>query len=249
MDAGAVWSELAPEWAAHWGGVVAPVHQRLIAATRIGPGTRVLDVGCGSGEFLAALGAVGAVVAGADPAPAMLGLARVRAPGADLRPAGFEELPWDADSQDVVTAVNALQFADDTVDALTEAARVTRPGGLVAIANWAEGALSDLDAIEAALAAEAGEDPVPDGDLRVPGGLEEVLVEAGLGVCEAGLVDVPWEVPDAVALVKGVLLGEDEAAQAARTATVLDAARAFRTSDGGYRLVNRFRFAIGVVPA
>ncbi|WP_154794079.1 class I SAM-dependent methyltransferase [Occultella kanbiaonis] len=249
MGSGAVWSELAPEWAAHWGGVAAPVHQRLIEATGTGPGTRVLDVGCGSGEFLAALSEVGAVVAGADPAPAMLDLARVRAPGADLRPAGFEDLPWSADSHDVVTAVNALQFADDTVDALVEAARVTRPGGLIAIANWAEGALSDLDAIEAALAAEAGEDPGPDGDLRVPGGLEEVLAEAGLDVREAGLVDVPWVVPDAVALVRGVLLGEDAAAQAAGTATVLEAARSFRTPDGGYRLVNRFRFAVGVVPA
>jgi SAM-dependent methyltransferase len=249
MGSGAVWSELAEEWAAHWGGVAAPVHQRLIEEAGVGPGTRVLDVGCGSGEFLAALSAVGAVVAGADPAPAMLELARVRAPRADLRPAGFEELPWDANSHDVVTAVNALQFATDTVDALAEAVRVTRPGGLIAIANWAEGALSDLDAIEAALAAEAGEAPGPDGDLRVPGGLEDVLAEAGLSVRRAGVVDVPWEVPDAVALVRGVLLGEDAAAQAAGTATVLNAARDFRSPDGGYLLLNRFRFAVAMVPA
>ncbi|TDE92692.1 class I SAM-dependent methyltransferase [Occultella glacieicola] len=249
MSAAQVWSELATEWAAHWGAVAAPVHERTIAATGIVPGTRVLDVGCGSGEFLATLEATGAVVSGADPAPAMLELARRRVPGADVRRAGFERLPWPAASQDVVTGVNALQFAPDTTDALAEAARVLRPGGLVAIANWAEAALNDLDAIEAALAAHAGEEPGPDGDLRIAGGLEDALAEAGLRVREAGVVDVPWQVPDDALLVRAVLLGEDRATRAARAATVLAAARRFRTPDGGYRLVNRFRFAVGAVPA
>jgi hypothetical protein len=51
-----------------------------------------------------------------------------------------------------VAAINALQFAEDTLDALAELVRVTAPGGLVAIANWAESDRSDLKTIDAALA-------------------------------------------------------------------------------------------------
>ena len=146
MDDG--WSALAAEWSELWAASAAPAHEVLIAASAIGPASRVLDVGCGSGEFLRALAQHGAIVAGVDPAPGLVELARRVEPRADVREGAAQSLPWTAGSFDVVTAVNALQFADDTLEALTEIARVLVPGGLVAVANWAEGALNDLDAIE-----------------------------------------------------------------------------------------------------
>lgn len=147
-----------------------------------------------------------------------------------------------------MTAFNALQFAGDPLDALAELVRVTVPGGHVAVANWAEGDRNDLDTVEAAVAAAAGEEPLPDGDLRQAGGLEQLLAGAGLAVVSAGLVEVPWEPPDDAALARGVLLGEDPATMSARTPTVLAAARRFRTPAGGYRLVNAFRYAAGRTP-
>jgi SAM-dependent methyltransferase len=243
------WSEVAAGWSELWGGFASPAWRAVVTATGIGPGSRVLDVGCGSGEFLAHLARLGAAPAGIDPAPGMVELARSRVPGADVRLGPAQPLPWPDGSFDVVTAFNALQFADDPVDALAELARVAVPGGQVAVANWAEGDRNDLDTIEAAVAAAAGEDPLPDGDLRQPGGLERLLAGAGLAAVAAGLVEVPWAAPDEATLVRGVLLGEDPATTSARAPAVLTAARPFRTPTGGYRLVNAFRYATGRTPA
>jgi SAM-dependent methyltransferase len=241
------WSEIAARWSELRGEFARPVWDAVVAATGIGPGSRVLDVGCGSGELLAHLARLGASPAGIDPAPGMVELARARLPVADVRLGPAQPLPWPDGSFDVVTAVNALQFAGDPLDALAELARVTVPGGRVAVANWAERERNDLDTIEAAVATAAGEEPLPDGDLRQPGGLEQLLADAGLAGVSAGLVEVPWEASDD-ALARGVLLGEDPATISARAPAVLAAARPFRTAVGGYRLVNSFRWAAGRTP-
>lgn len=47
-------------------------------------------------------------------------------PDADLRVGAMEQLPWPDDSFDVVTAINAVQFAADVGAAVAEAARVAR---------------------------------------------------------------------------------------------------------------------------
>ena len=241
------WSNVAVEWAALWGTFSEPARQALIDASGIGPGSRVLDVGCGSGEFLAMLIQLGAVGAGTDPASGMLELARSRNPAADIRPGTAEALPWPDHSFDVVTAVNSLQFAGSARAGLAEAARVTVAGGRVAVANWAEGELNDLNTIELAVAHADGEELPPDGALRQAGGLENLFRDGGLEVVATGIVDVPWEAPDDETLVAGVLLGEPaERAEFARV--VVAAAQPFRTASGGYRLVNRFRFAVGRAP-
>ncbi|MEO3930813.1 class I SAM-dependent methyltransferase [Micromonosporaceae bacterium B7E4] len=242
------WSAVAAGWAELWGGFAEPVWRVVVAASGIGPGSRVLDVGCGGGDLLGYLDRLGAVTAGVDPAPGMVALARSRVPAADLRVGDAERLPWPDHTFALVTSVNAVQFAEDTLDALAECVRVTRPGGLVAIANWAEGRHNDLDTVERAVADAAGEDLLPDGELRQPGGLERLLADGGLDVVAAGLVPVPWYAPDDDALVRGVLLGEDPETIAAIASTVRDAARPFRQPGGGYRLDNAFRYAVGRTP-
>jgi len=252
------WSSLAAQWSELWAASAAPAHEALIAASGIRSGSRVLDVGCGSGEFLRTLAQHGAVATGVDPAPGMVALARTLAPLADVRIAEAEDLRFADASFDVVTAVNALQFADDTVDALAEFARVLAPGGFVAVANWAEGARNDIDAIEAAVAAAdddgtggtggADDEAAPGDDLRAPGGLETVMSEAGLVVVTAGLVSVPWFAPDDDALVRGVLLGEDPSLLRELAPVVLAAAAPFRTDGGGYRLNNAYRYAVARIP-
>lgn len=235
------WSEIADEWTSLWGPYGEPIRERLIEVTGIGPGTRVLDIGCGAGELLRLLERVGADPAGVDPARRMVELAGPRA-----RLGDFEHLPYADASFDVVTAINSLQFTDDALDALAEAARVTAPGGLIALAVWAEGALNDLGVIEGAVSAAAGEDPLPDGELRPAGGLERILADAGLEVVASGAVDMPWIVPDQATLVRSVLLGEDDDVMAAYLPVVLEAAERFREGVG-YRLMNVYRYAVGRV--
>jgi len=238
------WSAVATGWSELWAGVARPAHDALIAAAGIGPDTRVLDVGCGGGEFLVTAREAGARVTGVDPASGMRDLARTR--GLDVRDGDAARLPFADETFDVVTAVNALQFADDTTAALREFARVLVPGGRIAVANWAEGERNDVDAIERAVAAADESEPPPDGPLRGAGGLEAAFTAARVRPLEAGLVDAPWSAPDDDALVRGILLGEDPETVDFFRATVVEAASPFRTADG-YLLRNAFRWAVGEV--
>jgi SAM-dependent methyltransferase len=240
------WSAVADEWAELWGGFAAPAQRVVVAETGIRPGSRVLDVGCGSGEFLQLLADLGAQPTGLDPAPGMVRVARARVPGVDIRLGFVEELPWPGGAFEVVTAFNALQFAVDTLAALAEMRRVVVPGGSVAVANWAEDSRNDLTVVEAAVALAHGEELPVGGTLRDTGGLEAVLASAGLTLVSSGLVEMTWDAPDDAALVRGVLLGEGSARMAELADTVVRAARPFRRGSGtGYTLTNAFRWAVG----
>ena len=146
----------------------------------------------------------------------------------------------------MVTAVNALQFADDTSAALREFARVLAPGGRIAVANWAEGAQNDVDVIERAVAEADESEPLPDGPLRPAGGLEAAFAGAGLRVVSSGVADAPWTARDEETLVRGILLGEDAATLDFFRETIVEAAAPFRTTDG-YLLRNAFRWVVGEV--
>lgn len=239
MDGADGWSDVAAEWSQLWGAFPRSVHEAIIRDTGIRVDSRVLDAGCGSGEFLRTLVGVGAMARGVDPAPGMVALA-----GLDAHLGDFDALPWPDATFDVVTAINALQFADDSLAALAEARRVTRPGGFIAVANWAESARNDLDVIEHAVAAYWGDEVTPDGDLRREGGLEQLFADAGLVLTVSRVIVLPWEVRDEATLVRGVLLGEDAETQAALTDTVVAAAERFRVGEG-FVLRNAFRLAVG----
>lgn len=246
---GEAWSPVAEEWAARWGRVADPVRDEIVRRAGIGAGTRVLDAGCGSGELAAQLVALGAIVSAVDAAPGMVALARATAPAADVRLAAIDRLPFLDGAFDVVISVNTLQFADDMAAALTELARVAAPGGMVAVANWAERARNDLDTLETAIAVDDGDDPddLVDLDYRVPGGLDALFAVAGMPVDWSSTVDVPWSAASDDDLARGVLLGEDDDTIAARTPVVVAAARPFAAPGGGYVLRNSFRVVLGRV--
>ena len=246
---GPEWSARAAGWAEQWGRFAAPAREALAEATGIGPGMRVLDIGCGSGELCELAAGRGAEVAGIDAAEGMIEIARRRLPEADLRVGPMEQLPWEDDRFDVATAVNALQFAADFVDALAEAGRVVRPGGAVAVCNWGPMEQRELFVVMRALR----DGPSAAGpEISRPGGLEARARQAGLEPGEAGEIEVPYEAPDRETLVRaffndalfGVLqrLGEDEVRR-----LVLEAAAPFRRPDGSYRFENRFRYLIARV--
>ena len=247
---GPEWSAKAELWAELWAHLADPARALILDETAVGPGTRLLDVGCGSGELCAQAAARGATVSGLDAAEGMIAIARRRLPGADLRVGPMEALPWADGSFDVVTGVNAFQFAADVAGALAEARRVARPGGLVVVCNWSgqREVCTVLDALSDLLPPQPPEPGRP--RLRQAGVLERLAREAGLEPGPAGEVDVPYEVPDQATLERALLIdaemlgvidavGEDEARR-----VVLDATARNRRPDGSYRFANRFRYLI-----
>jgi SAM-dependent methyltransferase len=99
-------------------------------------GQRVLDVGCGPGALIAELVERGADVAAADPSPQFVEAARERYPGVDVRQASAEELPFEDRSFDAALAQLVVHFMADPVGGISEMARVTRAGGVVAASVW-----------------------------------------------------------------------------------------------------------------
>src|SRR5215467_4750193 len=96
---------------------------------RDGKGRSLLDVGCGTGHHMARLGRQGFQVAGMDGSEAMLEHTRLNNPGADIRLADVEEIPFPANSFDYVLCVEVLRYLPDPVRCIREIARVLKPGG------------------------------------------------------------------------------------------------------------------------
>jgi SAM-dependent methyltransferase len=120
---------------------VAPVGPRLLDRLPIAEGTRLLDVGTGSGGSVAIPAAQrGAVVTGSDLTDAWFPAARRRAAeaGVDVEWVAGDamELPFDDDSFDVVTSTFGHMFAPDHAAAAGELARVCRPGGTIGLCCW-----------------------------------------------------------------------------------------------------------------
>lgn len=122
----------------------APLRDATVAMSPLVEGASVLDIGCGTGELVAAYAEVGASVAGVDLSDGMLAIARERLGGAaDLRSADATELPFPDNRFDLVTASLILHELTSPVQqgVVAEMVRVTRPGGHLLIADFRIGPL------------------------------------------------------------------------------------------------------------
>ena len=94
-------------------------------------GTRALDLACGTGDIASAVASRGARVVGLDITHRMLQLAAARSPGIPLVTADMLALPFGARTFDVVTTGYGLRNVPDLGTALSEIARVLKPGGML----------------------------------------------------------------------------------------------------------------------
>ncbi len=106
------------------------LHRTLIRQADLQPGTRVLEIGCGTGN-LSALAARTADLTATDPDPKALRRARRKVPKAHFEQAYAQDLPYSDETFDA--ALSALMLHHLTPDARTEAFtevfRVLKPGG------------------------------------------------------------------------------------------------------------------------
>lgn len=178
--------------------------ERFSNAAGIRQGVQALDVGCGPGALTAVLAArLGAeAVAAVDPSVPFVEACRRRVPGADVRLAGAEALPFDSGTFDAVLAQLVVNFIPDPPAGVAEMCRVARTGAVVGAAVWDYGggmtmlrafwdAAADVCG-PAAVEADEGRrmrycDPESLGGLWRDAGLAEVSVQA-LDV-EAGYAD------------------------------------------------------------
>ncbi|MGE5926074.1 MAG: ArsR/SmtB family transcription factor [Gemmatimonadota bacterium] len=96
------------------------------------PAWTVGDLGCGTGQLMAALAPFIARVIGVDESATMLAAARRRLDGianVELHEGGLEALPLADRSLDAAVLALVLHHALEPGDVLREAARVLRPGG------------------------------------------------------------------------------------------------------------------------
>lgn len=137
-----------------------PGAQALADACAIGPGTNVLDVAAGNGNFALAAARHGGTVTATDITPKMVELGRTRTAAAGLSvewsEADAEKLPFADASYDVVASVFGAMFAPQPALVASEMFRVARPGGLVAMANYSPGGyLGKLSQLLATFSARA----------------------------------------------------------------------------------------------
>jgi SAM-dependent methyltransferase len=88
---------------------------------------RVLDAGCGSGRTMVDLRRYGDVV-GIELSEDAAELARSRGCG-EVVGGRVEELPWEADTFDLITCLDVIEHTPDDRVALRELRRVAKPGG------------------------------------------------------------------------------------------------------------------------
>jgi SAM-dependent methyltransferase len=257
VQSGKAWGERAADWAYLMEPYARRANDALFDATEVGPGTRLLDIACGSGYAASVAAARGAQVSGLDASEALIEIARARTPDGDFRIGDMFALPFGDDSFDVATSFNGIWKGCE--DALVEARRVVRPGGMVGLTFWGApkrlGLLPYFATIVELSPADHTAATFNQGDTGRPGVPEQMLETAGLEFAARGTVQVVNEFPDLDLAVRALVaagpswpavhnVGPERFAQALR-----EALSPLHSDETGVRIVSEFGWITGTVPA
>jgi ubiquinone/menaquinone biosynthesis C-methylase UbiE len=108
------------------------VVRSLVSIGALSPASSVLDVGCGTGNYLFALSEiVGCDCWGIDPSEAMLAKAQSQLTKAHLFCAAAERMKLSADQFDLVFAVDVIHYLTNRSSVFHRCLQVLRPGGKI----------------------------------------------------------------------------------------------------------------------
>lgn len=171
-----------------------PLADQFLDWAGVQPGYRVLDVGAGPGALTARLvERVGAAnVRALDPAPPFVAALRERCPGVEVLQGAAESIPVADGAVDAALAQLVVHFMTDPVAGLREMARVTVPGGVVAVSVWdvSGGRAPMSHFLRAVRGTGAGAPETPGQQGTREGQLPEVATAAGLRAVESGELTV-----------------------------------------------------------
>jgi SAM-dependent methyltransferase len=119
---------------------IEPAADEFMAQLPLRRGDRVLDVACGTGNLAVIASRSGCEVHGLDIATNLIAQARARARAEGLNisytEGDAEALPYDDASFDAVVSMYGVMFTPQPERIVDELRRVTKPGGMIALANW-----------------------------------------------------------------------------------------------------------------
>ncbi|QMU72337.1 class I SAM-dependent methyltransferase [Streptacidiphilus sp. P02-A3a] len=244
----------ARDWAEIQERMLVPLYEAVYQRLEVGPATSVLGLGCRSGLALLLAAGRGAEVVGLEPEAELRSLARDRslrvlgdvyrelAPGGGAPPA-----------HSLVTAFEHLSCTADPQALVRDAARLTVPGGWVALATW--GPPERCQSAGVLRVARRLADPLLRGGyapfaLSGPGAVERLVALAGLRLGGGGRVCCPFAYPDLDSAVRGLLsTGVFDAAveysgerQVGKEVT--EALHPHLRPDGSVRMENVFRYTL-----
>ena len=154
------WEQVAPDYSLDRVGIFGRSARRLIGLLHLSPGSKLLDVGTGTGAVTphaaARVGCQGMVI-GCDFAAMMVYLAlEQEAPAICYCQMDAEQLGFPTASFDSVTCAFSLFQFPDMNRALAEMWRVLKPGGQLALSNWGPGYFSPVASLQRDLFREFG---------------------------------------------------------------------------------------------
>jgi len=248
---GRLWGVRARDWADIQECQLRSTYETIFDRLGLSNGVMYCDVGCGSGMAASIASKRGARVSGLDAAENLLALARALVANGDFRSGDMEELPFPDGTFDLVSGFNSFQYAANPQAALTQARRITKPGGQVVVMTWGtpEGmqAASLVAALKPLLPAPIHGAPGPFA-LSDESALRRFAVEAGLKPLRVEDVKCEWWYTNLDTALRG--LGSsgvaaraiENSSEQAVTQAHATALEPFRQKDGSYRIGAAFRW-------
>jgi SAM-dependent methyltransferase len=250
---GQLWGRRAMDWATIQEPTGIAGYEYALAHIRLVTGSKLLDIGCGTGLFSSLAAGRGAEVTALDASEALIEQAHLRTKSVHFLVGEMEELPFEAKSFDLVAGFNSFQYAEDIHHALAEAVRVLTKGGNLIAMIW--GNREDCEAASFLKAVGNFLPPQPPGtgdpfglsDNRL---LEKLLEQSGLHILEHKDIPAIWDYPDTETALRG-LLSVGPAVKAIESSgfdqvfdSVAEAIQPYRKENGHIVYRNTFRVVI-----